>query len=144
MKTKTAKIINLIVIALIMVFIWSRSVKDMAASAQESGAFMETVVIPVEKAVFGREMVSEDFIRKCAHVFEFALLGIALAIYTKKLWVTLGIGMVTAVIDETIQYFVGRGSMVTDVWIDTAGCLLGAAAVLLIIATQKKRKLRNS
>ena len=144
MKTKTAKIINLIVIALIMAFIWSRSVKDIEASAQESGEFMETVVIPVEKAVLGREVVSEDFIRKCAHVFEFALLGIALVIYTKKLWVTLGIGMVTAVIDETIQFYVGRGSMVTDVWIDTAGCLLGAATVLLIIATQKKRKLRNS
>lgn len=139
MKTKTAKIINLIVIALIMAFIWSRSVKDMAASARESGVFMETVVIPVEKAVFGREMVSEDFIRKCAHVFEFALLGIALAIYTKKLWVTLGIGMVTAVIDETIQFYVGRGSMVTDVWIDTAGCLLGAAAVLLILRVCKNK-----
>ena len=144
MKTKTAKIVNLIVIALIMAFIWSRSAKNIEASARESGAFMETVVIPVEKAVFGREMVSEDFIRKCAHVFEFALLGIALAIYTKRLWVTLGVGMTTAVIDETIQYFVGRGSMVTDIWIDTAGCLLGAAAVLLIIAAQKKRKLRNS
>lgn len=140
MKTKTAKIINLIVIALIMAFIWSRSVKDMAASARESGAFMETVVIPVEKAVFGREMVSEDFIRKCAHVFEFALLGIALAIYTKKLWITLGVGMTTAVIDETIQYFVGRGSMVTDIWIDTFGCLLGAAAVLLILKTCKNKK----
>lgn len=138
MKTKTAKIINLIVIALIMAFIWSRSVKDIEASAQESGEFMETVVIPVEKAVLGREVVSEDFIRKCAHVFEFALLGIALAIYTKKLWVTLGIGMVTAVIDETIQFYVGRGSMVTDVWIDTAGCLLGCMIVLLFMRFRRK------
>ena len=139
MKTKTAKIINLIVIALIMAFIWSRSLKDMAASAQESGEFMETVVIPVEKAILGREVVSEDFIRKCAHVFEFAMLGIALAIYTKKLWSALGIGMAAAVIDETIQYFTGRGSMVTDIWIDTAGCLLGAAAVLLIMRAGKNK-----
>ena len=139
MKTKTAKIINLIVIALIMAFIWSRSLKDMAASAQESGEFMETVVIPVEKAILGREVVSEDFVRKCAHVFEFAMLGIALAIYTKKLWSALGIGMAAAVIDETIQYYVGRGSMVTDIWIDTAGCLLGAAAVLLILRAGKNK-----
>lgn len=139
MKTKTAKIVNLIVIALIMAFIWSRSAKNIEASARESGEFMETVVIPVEKAVFGREMVSEDFIRKCAHVFEFALLGIALAFYTKRLWVTLGVGMTTAVIDETIQYFVGRGSMVTDIWIDAAGCLLGAAAVLLILRVCKNK-----
>ena len=143
MKTKTAKIINLIVIALIMAFIWSRSLKDMAASAQESGEFMETVVIPVEKAILGREVVSEDFIRKCAHVFEFAMLGIALAIYTKKLWSALGIGMAAAVIDETIQYFTGRGSMVTDIWIDTAGCLLGAAAVLLIIAARKRKTVKS-
>lgn len=140
MKTKTAKIINLIVIALIMAFIWSRSVKDIEASARESGEFMETVVIPVEKAVLGREVVSEDFVRKCAHVFEFAMLGIALAIYTKKLWSALGIGMAAAVIDETIQYFTGRGSMVTDIWIDTFGCLLGAAAVLLILKTCKNKK----
>ena len=139
MKTKTAKIINLIVIALIMAFIWSRSLKDMAASAQESGEFMETVVIPVEKAILGREVVSEDFVRKGAHVFEFAMLGIALAIYTKKLWSALGIGMAAAVIDETIQYFTGRGSMVTDIWIDTAGCLLGAAAVLLILRVCKNK-----
>ena len=138
MKTKTAKIINLIVIALIMAFIWSRSLKDMAASAQESGEFMETVVIPVEKAILGREVVSEDFVRKCAHVFEFAMLGIALAIYTKQLWITLGIGMVTAVIDETIQFYVGRGSMVTDVWIDTAGCLLGCMIVLLFMRFRRK------
>ena len=143
MKTKTAKIINLIVIALIMAFIWSRSLKDMAASAQESGEFMETVVIPVEKAILGREVVSEDFVRKCAHVFEFAMLGIALAIYTKKLWPALGIGMAAAVIDETIQYFTGRGSMVTDIWIDTAGCLLGAAAVLLIIAARKRKTVKS-
>ena len=143
MKTKTAKIINLIVIALIMAFIWSRSLKDMAASAQESGEFMETVVIPVEKAILGREVVSEDFVRKCAHVFEFAMLGIALAIYTKKLWSALGIGMAAAVIDETIQYFTGRGSMVTDIWIDTAGCLLGAAAVLLIIAARKRKTVKS-
>lgn len=143
MKTKTAKIINLIVIALIMAFIWSRSVKDIEASARESGEFMETVVIPVEKAVLGREVVSEDFIRKCAHVFEFALLGIALAIYTKKLWSALGIGMAAAVIDETIQYFTGRGSMVTDIWIDTAGCLLGTAAVLLIIAARKRKTVKS-
>ena len=139
MKTKTAKIINLIVIALIMAFIWSRSLKDMAASAQESGEFMETVVIPVEKAILGREVVSEDFVRKCAHVFEFAMLGIALVIYTKKLWSALGIGMAAAVIDETIQHFTGRGSMVTDIWIDTAGCLLGAAAVLLIMRAGKNK-----
>ena len=141
MKRMTAgKWINLILIALIMTFIWSRSAKDIEASAQESGQFMEAVVIPVEKAVLGREVVSEDFVRKCAHVFEFAIHGIALAIYTKKLWVTLGIGMTTAVIDETIQYFTGRGSMVTDIWIDTAGCLLGCMIVMIILKFSSRNK----
>ena len=50
------------------------------------------------------------------------------------------IGMVTAVIDETIQYYVGRGSMVTDVWIDTAGCLLGCMIVMSILKFSSKNK----
>ena len=115
--------------------------KDMAASAKESGQFMETVVIPVEKAVLGREVLSENTVRKCAHVFEFAVLGVALAFFTKSLWTTLGVGMATAVIDETIQYFTSRGAMVTDVWIDTAGCLLGCMIVMSILQFSKKREL---
>ena len=138
-KMTAGKIINLLVIAMILAFIWSRSAKSIEASHLESAGFMENVVIPVEKAVLGREVLSEDAVRKCAHVFEFAILGIALALYTKKLWTTLGIGMTAAVIDETIQYYVGRGSMVTDVWIDLLGCLLGAAAVLLILRVCKNK-----
>ena len=139
-KMTAGKIINLLVIAMILAFIWSRSAKSIEASHLESAGFMENVVIPVEKAVLGREVLSEDAVRKCAHVFEFAILGIALALYTKKLWTTLGIGMTATVIDETIQYYFARGSLVTDVWIDTAGCLLGAAAVLLILKTCKNKK----
>ena len=134
-----AIIINLIAIALVIAFIWSRSIKDVEESADESGAFMEAVVIPVEKALLGREVISEKTVRKWAHAFEFTILGIVLALFTKKLWNTLGIGMATAVIDETIQLYVGRTSRVTDIWIDTFGCLLGAAAVLLILRVCKNK-----
>ena len=133
------KIINLFVIALLLAFIWTRSAKSIEASHLESAGFMENVVIPVEKAVLGREVLSEDAVRKCAHVFEFAMLGIALALYTKKLWTTLGVGLAAAVIDETIQYYFARGSMVTDVWIDLLGCLIGAGITLLIVNAMKRR-----
>ena len=141
MKRMSAeKWINLIVIALILTFIWTRSAKSIEASHMESAGFMENLVIPLEKALFGKEIVSEEIIRKCAHVFEFAMLGAALFVFVKKIWMTLGLGMAAAVIDETIQFFYERGSMVTDIWIDTLGCLLGCMIVMSILKFSSKNK----
>lgn len=44
-----------------------------------------------------------------------------------------GAGLLTAVIDETIQLNVpGRAGMITDVWLDFSGVLTGA--VLMLVA----------
>ena len=42
------------------------------------------------------------------------------------------IGMLCAVTDETIQIFSGRGSLVSDVWIDTAGFSTGFFLTVLL------------
>ena len=41
-----------------------------------------------------------------------------------------GLALLTGFIDETIQIFSGRGSAVSDVWLDFSG----AAAAILILA----------
>ena len=62
------------------------------------------------------------------------LLGTRL--FTRKLryfsWPAL-LGLLTALTDETIQrFYAGRGSSVTDVWIDFAGVLCGMAAAFVL------------
>ena len=78
--------------------------------------------------------------RKAAHFCEYALEGFLLQLgvrlFSRKLrflsWPAL-LGLLTALADETIQlFFDGRGSQVTDVWIDFAGVLTGMTAALVL------------
>ena len=50
------------------------------------------------------------------------------------------LGLLAAFLDETLQIFSGRGSMVADVWLDFAGGVFGVAAITLgrWIAGQRK------
>lgn len=88
-------------------------------------------------------------LRKLAHFSEFALLGVWLT----WLWGMLGkrkpeifalpllCGLLSACVDETIQLFIdGRGSSITDVWIDTCGCVLGILTLLAVQSIKMKRR----
>ena len=48
------------------------------------------------------------------------------------------LGLFAAFLDETLQLFSGRGSMVADVWLDFAGVVCGVAAVAAGIWIWKK------
>ena len=53
----------------------------------------------------------------------------------------LGAGLLTAVIDETIQLFVeGRAGMIADVWIDFGGVVTGTLIMLGFYAVVRSRK----
>lgn len=83
----------------------------------------------------------DNFVRKAAHVAEFAILG-ALLFITLSLWRLPALwraptafvgGVLYASSDEFHQKFVpGRGPLVTDVLIDGAGVALGCLAALLL------------
>lgn len=117
-------------------FIWSNSLRPAAQSAAQSGAVMD-LLAPLLSLTGLKEEVWHTLIRKGAHMTEFALLGVC---WTKLLEhspdlrrsalryaAAVGLCMLTALVDETIQAFVpGRGSLVADVWIDTGGALIGA------------------
>lgn len=78
-----------------------------------------------------------DWFRKFAHIVEYSILGYEMMIYRtlKKENVAnrdqfinlMFIGIFVGLVDETIQFFSSRGSLVTDVWIDTFGVFLGLA-----------------
>lgn len=81
--------------------------------------------------------ISLHFVRKAAHFLEFFLLGLLLCLDAgrlgiRRIWLPLGLGLLAALTDETIQRFVpGRSGELADVLLDfvgsTAGCLAAAA-----------------
>ena len=86
--------------------------------------------------------LTEHMVRKAAHFCEYMLEGFLLLLgvrlFSRKLrflsWPAL-LGLLTALCDETIQlFYAGRGSSVTDVWIDFAGVVTGMAVALLLSA----------
>jgi VanZ family protein len=65
-------------------------------------------------------------LRKCAHLTEYAILGLLLARAAGRPGVALALGALYAVSDEVHQHFVrGRHGVWYDVVIDTVGVTLG-------------------
>lgn len=136
----------LMLLILWILFIFARSCKPYAASAQES----ESVRQPLSQIV--HSPLSAAFVRKLAHFTEFCLLGVLSAALfctlcqkTPLLFVYANmLGLAVALCDETIQLFVpGRVGMITDVWIDESGVLTGtlfALIVRLLLKNKTKRK----
>lgn len=101
------------------------------------------------------EELFEEILRKIAHFTEFSIIGAMLTscayafdrikphrFYSQILFV----GLLTAVIDETIQLSSeGRAGMVTDVLIDFSGVIFGGAVMLAVYAVYRKmRKIRET
>jgi len=90
------------------------------------------------------------FVRKLAHVSEFAALGIAVAfLHRKYTQYTLHksfygfavfYGLAAAVTDEFIQSFSDRSDSVRDVLIDFSGYLIGALLVTGIFLIMDKKR----
>lgn len=84
-------------------------------------------------------------VRKAAHFTEYAMFGCLFAVYFQKrkenkmdvlVYAWLPVLMV-AILDEWLQKYVGRGSLVSDVVIDAMGGIVGISAVLLWITCQR-------
>ncbi len=125
-----------------ILFIFWHSLQTAQASSAESGRILAFVrkFLP---------FMTHTLLRKLGHMAEFTVLGALLALTLRTGWLPgktaalsagwcrwglpAGIGLLTAVCDETIQLFVpGRSAELRDVLIDTAGALLGAALVRLV------------
>ena len=121
-------------------FIFSNSLEI----AQTSSAHSEQIREFVNKILgkIGFSPLSSHAIRKLAHFTEFMMMGfwfmLCLRVYTRHFikhvsW-PLFVGLLTAVMDETIQIFVpGRSSSTKDVLLDFSGFLAGLFVALLIL-----------
>lgn len=119
------------------IFIWSNSCRPAVESANQS-----LQVLSCFQPVFQVLHISTDFghvlIRKAAHMTEFLALGVlwtaALLCKSDKsivssMFSAASLCLMTALVDESIQLISpGRGSLVTDIWIDFGGGCIGILA----------------
>ncbi len=115
-----------------VLFIWHNSMEDAEASAERSGKVTEIVNEIMES--MGQESVTEHFVRKLAHFSEYGLEGVLTVLLFSAygfhagrwFWKILLTGLVTAVTDESIQFFsAGRSPGAGDICIDMAGFICG-------------------
>ena len=139
-KARLRLLLRLVLIATLC-FIWRNSLVGKEGSASLSRtvtAWLNGIGIPV----------TEHFVRKSAHFCEFGLLGCELILLFRlrsgvrfqDLCNAAFAALLSAVTDETIQIFSGRGSQVQDVVLDFSGALTGILLMRFIIQLIEKRK----
>ena len=134
------RVLFTVALAATVYFSFSNSLEIARESSARSQQVMELLNSLLGRVGLGP--LSEHFVRKMAHFCEFSLLGfwfmLCLRVYTRHFvrhvsW-PLFFGLLTAVIDETIQLYVpGRSSSVKDVLLDFSGVLTGLFIALLIL-----------
>lgn len=128
--------------ALMIAFIFINSSLDADTSSRESMGVLEFINNILSSLEIDL-ILSENFVRKCAHFAEYFVLGTLLyytvgsftEIQVKKLVASLAVGLLTACVDETIQLFsLGRSGQFSDVLLDFFGV---CTAVLLFYCITK-------
>ena len=161
-KRNIILIISLIATLVCLIFIFSNSLKNSEQSTEQSSFVYKLVNSVTEYLGFN---VSHTFVRKLAHVTEFALLGIFTAFVSsiifkfsrrdtklkivKKLIPAAILCIAAAAFDELLQFSSeGRAPQISDALLDVFGSLIGISVVwaILIIfaAVHNKRKQKAS
>lgn len=140
-----------ILLVLLLGFIWGQSLMPRSVSAAES-SWVTRFLAGILPFLAGREAL----VRKLAHLTEFLALGLCLESLLcpprfgkglktyGRLAAAQGLGMLAAMLDETLQIFSKRGPLVKDVWIDSLGLLIGIASAALLRAARAKRRERKT
>lgn len=111
-----------------------------SVSAEESAGVLEIIYNFLRTIGISAE-ITDHIVRKLAHFSEYTAIGMLLTscAYSfdrfkpyRYLAYVFFAGLGTAFVDETIQLFSeGRAGMITDMWIDFSGVVLGTAIMLL-------------
>lgn len=138
-------------IVIMTLVIWGNSMVPRDQSAQMSGGFTAWLVDTFHWSL------TEHMVRKAAHFCEYAVLGVLYGLFfwrqgrgtsytyplraswTQRLFNCAAAGLITAVIDESIQIFSGRGPLVSDILIDFCGFGTGFIVLQLIVHVFRRR-----
>ena len=143
-KTRKKLCLCIALLAVNLAFIWGNSLLPGEISGAVSRWVKNLIALFLGQSQEGEG--GHGLLRKLAHFTEFCTLGMCLrwlfGMLLQKKWthftLPLAAGFLAACIDETIQIFVpGRGPVIKDVGIDTAGVLAG---IVFIILLHKKTK----
>lgn len=135
-------LLPILTFAMIML-IWGHSLMPGEVSASESGFLTELLTGLFH--ITGSN--TEHTIRKCAHFFEYMILGILFSadsvLFTGRRACAASVfpGLAVAQTDETIQLFVAdRGGSLLDVWLDYSGYVTGIVFFGVIYGIVHSRK----
>lgn len=151
-KTIAVRIILTILTVLVVVFIFSQSMLPANESSAESGRIVKFLNKICVFLGIG-EVFTQNFVRVCAHLAEFGVLGVLLFLtvssYTEKVKLRFTLTplfyLSTAVADECIQLFSeGRAFQFKDIFIDLTGATLGAVFVYVILLIISRRKQKSN
>lgn len=147
--SKRFSVIIFTLTACMIMFAWVHSCFPADLSSLESNRVVE-FFWKIFKLFGAQEAPDELLIRKLAHFSEFTAIGALMLscaycrdrLRPHRFWAyVLGAGLLTAVIDETIQLFTeGRAGMIVDVWIDFGGVVFGTLIMLGFYAIVRRIK----
>ena len=150
MKSKTKKIITIILIILWMTLVFYLSNQISDESSKLSGGITKAILNffnVLEGKTLEQQSAIETIIRKLAHYSIYALGGILILLHVnlykiktnKKVIISWLIGTVYAITDEIHQLFVpGRSGEIRDVCLDSLGVITGIVIMLLILKLKKE------
>ena len=142
-------IMMIIAIVIVTFMIFFQSLGDYSASHHASDTITNVIVSGQDTEHDRVELI----VRKIAHLIEYAILGIVVMLFVKcverdflkKLYGSaLFYVLLVAVLDEYIQSFSDRTSLVGDILLDFSGALIGFLLVLAILFVQVKLKNRKA
>ena len=145
----TKKIILGVLCILMLIFIFGNSILPPDLSGKISSAVGE-ILARFLGTGNATQTIGGLSVRKMGHFVEFATLGVLAVLFVfetvKGAYIrgsaVVFAGLLVPLADETIQLFSGRGSALTDVWIDVCGYMVGAALICIALFAIKKLKYR--
>ena len=150
MKTYGYRWILLLCAAAVTAFIWQQSTLAPVDSAATSDAVRDVVVPAVGGPTTLVGGFLDRFLRKIAHFTEFGALGLCVEGYLTCRHTlhadafAYAFGLSVAAIDELLQLATGRGSAVTDVFLDFCGFIVFSLALRVlsfaVVWIKNKRK----
>ena len=142
-------------VAAMIFYFSSQNGEESARTSTGLAVFVLRLFVPgfdgmsaAEKAAYFDRLLI--YMRKGAHFTEFAMLGASLRLLFHALalrrptWIAWAVGTLYACTDELHQMFVdGRGPMLQDVCIDSAGVLIAALLTALCLHWRAKRIIKK-